>query len=254
MFWLSTVRRDGRPHVAPLPAMWLDGKLHFCTGAHEQKAKNIEASPRCVLTTGTNSYRSGLDVVIEGTVARVSDNGVLARLAQMWRDKLDWSSTSVTASSLTASRQEWRWSSRSRHRRSWRSPRLRTARRGTSCDPANSLADVALRVCAPRGMIVKSIFTRFGSLPHFLPTDQSWAGYEVERSVCGCGQIETGASTSPGSSSWMFRAHQRRLGLPSRSHRGNKQDQRRGEQEQCGDRQQYDPAGASARAAGQDGR
>ena len=32
MFWLSTVRRDGRPHVAPLPAMWLDGKLHFCTG------------------------------------------------------------------------------------------------------------------------------------------------------------------------------------------------------------------------------
>src|SRR6266511_1937413 len=61
MFWLSTVRRDGRPHVAPLPAMWLDGKLHFCTGAHEQKAKNIEASPRCVLTTGTNSYRSGLD-------------------------------------------------------------------------------------------------------------------------------------------------------------------------------------------------
>ena len=72
------------------PAMWLDGKLHFGTGAHEQKAKNIEASPRCVLTTGTNSYRSGLDVVIEGTVARVSDNGVLARLAQMWRDKLDW--------------------------------------------------------------------------------------------------------------------------------------------------------------------
>jgi hypothetical protein len=41
MFWLSTVRRDGRPHVAPLPAMWWDGKLHFCTGAHEQKAKNI---------------------------------------------------------------------------------------------------------------------------------------------------------------------------------------------------------------------
>src|SRR3712207_2629362 len=57
MFWLSTVRRDGRPHVAPLPAMWLDGKLHFCTGAHEQKAKNLEANPCCVLTTGTSSYQ-----------------------------------------------------------------------------------------------------------------------------------------------------------------------------------------------------
>jgi general stress protein 26 len=90
MFWLSTVRRDGRPHVAPLPAMWLDGKLHFCTGAHEQKAKNLEANANCVITTGTNSYRSGLDVVVEGTGERVTDNGALAQLASMWRDKLDW--------------------------------------------------------------------------------------------------------------------------------------------------------------------
>src|SRR5258705_11331851 len=79
-FWLSTVRRDGRPHVAPLPAMWLNGRLHFCTGADEQKAKNIEANANCVLTTGTSSYRSGIDVVVEGTVERVSDNGALARL------------------------------------------------------------------------------------------------------------------------------------------------------------------------------
>lgn len=90
MFWLSTVRRDGRPHVAPLPAMWLDGTLHFCTGAHEQNARNIESDPRCVLTTGTNSYRAGLDVVVEGTVARISDEATLTRLAQLWRDKLGW--------------------------------------------------------------------------------------------------------------------------------------------------------------------
>ena len=32
IFWLSTVRRDGRPHVTPLPAVWADGVLHFCTG------------------------------------------------------------------------------------------------------------------------------------------------------------------------------------------------------------------------------
>lgn len=90
MFWLSTVRRDGRPHVAPLPAMWLDGKLYFCTGAHEQKARNIESNPRCVLTTGSSSYRSGLDVVVEGTVAQFGDEPTLTRLARMWRDKLDW--------------------------------------------------------------------------------------------------------------------------------------------------------------------
>lgn len=54
MFWLSTVRRAGRPHVTPLPVMWLDGQLHCCTGPGEQKARNIHRNPACVLTTGTN--------------------------------------------------------------------------------------------------------------------------------------------------------------------------------------------------------
>ena len=43
--------------MAPLPAMWLDGALHFCTGPEEQKAKNIQANPTCVLTTGTNTFK-----------------------------------------------------------------------------------------------------------------------------------------------------------------------------------------------------
>jgi general stress protein 26 len=90
MFWLSTVRREGRPHVTPLPAIWLDGTLHFCAGAAEQKAKNLESNPRCILTTGTNQLRSGLDVVVEGAAVRVTDNAQLQRLAAIWKSKLDW--------------------------------------------------------------------------------------------------------------------------------------------------------------------
>jgi general stress protein 26 len=90
MFWLSTVRRDGRPHVTPLPAIWLDGTLHFCTGTEEQKTRNLESNPRCVLTTGTNALRSGLDVVVEGAAARVTDARRLHRLAALWKSKLDW--------------------------------------------------------------------------------------------------------------------------------------------------------------------
>src|SRR6188472_4014151 len=41
LFWLSTVRADGRPHVTPLLAVWHEGALHFCTGADEQKARNL---------------------------------------------------------------------------------------------------------------------------------------------------------------------------------------------------------------------
>jgi predicted pyridoxine 5'-phosphate oxidase superfamily flavin-nucleotide-binding protein len=90
MFWLSTVRRDGRPHVTPLPAIWLDGALHFCAGDTEQKARNLESNPGCILTTGTNQLRSGLDVVVEGTAARVTDQARLQRLAALWKSKLDW--------------------------------------------------------------------------------------------------------------------------------------------------------------------
>jgi uncharacterized pyridoxamine 5'-phosphate oxidase family protein len=90
IFWLSTVRRDGRPHVTPLPAMWLDDELYFCTGPAEQKAKNLAGNDRCALTTGDNEFLAGLDVVVEGRASRVTDGTLLERLAAMWKEKLDW--------------------------------------------------------------------------------------------------------------------------------------------------------------------
>ncbi|MGX6607223.1 pyridoxamine 5'-phosphate oxidase family protein [Micromonosporaceae bacterium Da 78-11] len=90
MFWLSTIREDGRPHVTPIPAIWTDGALHICTGAGEQKAKNLDRDPRCVLTTGTPQIDAGLDVVVEGSVRRIRDQGTLRHLAELWKSRLDW--------------------------------------------------------------------------------------------------------------------------------------------------------------------
>jgi general stress protein 26 len=89
IFWISTVRRDGRPHVTPLVAVWLDGALHFCTGPDEQKALNLAANPRVALTTGTNDWQSGLDVVVEGEATRVTEAPLLERLAAAWAQKWD---------------------------------------------------------------------------------------------------------------------------------------------------------------------
>lgn len=90
MFFLSTVRADGRPHVTPLPAVWLDGTLHICTGDQEQKAVNLQRNPSCVLATGTDRLHSGLDVVVEGTAVRVLSKDKLSQLAALWKSKLDW--------------------------------------------------------------------------------------------------------------------------------------------------------------------
>ncbi|MEW1724350.1 pyridoxamine 5'-phosphate oxidase family protein [Streptomyces sp. NPDC093109] len=92
VFWLTTVRPEGRPHVTPLLALWWDGALYFCTGAGERKARNLAHSPEVVLTTGTNTLRGGCDLVIEGTAVRVADEGRLTALAGAWEAKYgpDW--------------------------------------------------------------------------------------------------------------------------------------------------------------------
>lgn len=89
LFWISTVRADGRPHVSPLVAVWLDGAIHFTTGATEQKAMNLNSNPHVVLTTGCNSWDAGLDVVVEGEAVQLTDQDVLERLAEAWARKWD---------------------------------------------------------------------------------------------------------------------------------------------------------------------
>jgi general stress protein 26 len=90
MFFLSTVRADGRPHVTPLPAIWDRGVLHICTGDQEQKAKNLARRPACVLSTGTSALHGGLDVVVEGVAVRVTEPDRLRELAALWKSRLDW--------------------------------------------------------------------------------------------------------------------------------------------------------------------
>jgi uncharacterized pyridoxamine 5'-phosphate oxidase family protein len=86
LYWLSTVRPDGRPHVTPLLGIWLDGALYFCTGADERKAKNLAENPHCILTTGCNTL-DGLDLVVEGEVAKVSEAIELRRIADSYESK-----------------------------------------------------------------------------------------------------------------------------------------------------------------------
>jgi general stress protein 26 len=89
LFWITTVRADGRPHVSPLVAVWLDGAIHFCTGDTEQKAVNLRTNSHVILTTGCNSWDHGLDVVVEGDAVQVRDDEALKRLADAWRTKWD---------------------------------------------------------------------------------------------------------------------------------------------------------------------
>ena len=87
LYWVTTVRRDGRPHITPLIAVWVDDALYFCTGPTEQKARNIAGNPHCILMTGCNTFHEGMDLVVEGEATKVDDDAKLRRLADAWESK-----------------------------------------------------------------------------------------------------------------------------------------------------------------------
>jgi nitroimidazol reductase NimA-like FMN-containing flavoprotein (pyridoxamine 5'-phosphate oxidase superfamily) len=89
LFWVSTVRADGRPHVTPVVAVWSGGALWFTTGAAEQKYANLLVNSHVVLTTGCNSWEGGLDVVVEGHARHVTDEEKLGPVATAFAAK--WS-------------------------------------------------------------------------------------------------------------------------------------------------------------------
>jgi len=84
IYWLSTVRPDGRPHVTPLAAVFDGNALYFCTGPTERKARNLEQNRHVILTTGCSSIDEGTDIVIEGDAEPVTDEARLQQLANAW--------------------------------------------------------------------------------------------------------------------------------------------------------------------------
>jgi PPOX class probable F420-dependent enzyme len=75
-YWLATVRSDGRPHVMPVWAVWDQNCLWFSSSLRSRKIHNLQADPRCTLTTED----AAAPVVMEGTAEIVTDPDVLARL------------------------------------------------------------------------------------------------------------------------------------------------------------------------------
>ena len=95
LYWIITVRADGRPHAVPLVGVWHEGAFAFCTGAEEQKQRNLDANAQVAVATGSmgaHGWDSGKDVVVEGTAVRVTGSQALQALADAWYAKYgeDW--------------------------------------------------------------------------------------------------------------------------------------------------------------------
>jgi len=80
--YLGTVRPDGRPHAAAVGALWFDGDLYFTSGPETRKSRNLAANPACTFSMNLE----GIDLVLEGDAARITDQPTLEALAALYRD------------------------------------------------------------------------------------------------------------------------------------------------------------------------
>jgi pyridoxamine 5'-phosphate oxidase-like protein len=84
IYWVSTTRKDGRPHSIPVWGIWLDDTLYFSNGA--QTARNLARDPRVSV-----HLESGEDaVVIEGAVEMARGKPLIKRINLEYNRKYLW--------------------------------------------------------------------------------------------------------------------------------------------------------------------
>jgi len=81
--WLTTVRPDGRAHVVPVGALWVDGAYYVTAGQGTVKGNNLDHNSRCIIALSTRGY----DVVVEGEASKVSDVQKLELIARAYADQ-----------------------------------------------------------------------------------------------------------------------------------------------------------------------
>jgi len=80
--FLGTCRPDGTPHAAGVGGQWLAGYLYFTSSPAARKARDLAQNPLCTISVSL----PGIDVVLEGAAARVTDPDTLEQVAAGYRE------------------------------------------------------------------------------------------------------------------------------------------------------------------------
>lgn len=86
-YWIGTSGMDGRPHAAPVWAVWLDGLLYFSTGKESRKGRNLASNPAVAVHM---EGKGGEVVILEGTAKAADDPVVLKPVWGAYNEKYNW--------------------------------------------------------------------------------------------------------------------------------------------------------------------
>lgn len=80
VYWISTTRPDGRPHVVPSDGIWLDGALYFGGSPDTVHMRNVRETGHAAAHVGDGLSAA---VIVEGPVAdETPQRDVAERLAE----------------------------------------------------------------------------------------------------------------------------------------------------------------------------
>jgi len=82
-YWFCTTRPDGSPHVMPIWGVWVDGIFCFSTGRESRKARNLAASPHCVIC----NEKSNEAVIVHGIAEELIDTNRIQELGRSYHRK-----------------------------------------------------------------------------------------------------------------------------------------------------------------------
>jgi hypothetical protein len=91
-YWVATTGDEGRPHLRPMLAVYLDERVYSTTSPAARKGRDLARRPSAALA----ARAPAVDIVIEGPVTWIDDRQVLERVGEAYRDKYEWPVT-VTA-------------------------------------------------------------------------------------------------------------------------------------------------------------
>lgn len=95
IWWLATVRPNGRPHLMPIWAVWLGDGVAFSTGGETRKAKNLTLDARCTIVP----ERGVESVIVEGVVEALPADRV-ADFGAAYTEAYDFDPTSMDSPML----------------------------------------------------------------------------------------------------------------------------------------------------------
>jgi hypothetical protein len=72
--------------VAGIGALWVDGDIYLVSGPTTQKSRDLAANPACSLAVSLQ----GMDLVLDGEAARVTDRPTLETVAAAYREVGGW--------------------------------------------------------------------------------------------------------------------------------------------------------------------